>query len=117
MKVIKQLIESMGVSIDYKVGRNAEENDNIIDQKRPNDIWFHMGTISSGHVVAIIPDDLILDKKQLKLIIVQGAVICKQHSKLKSTPNTEVVYTKIKNIEKTDIPGRVIIVNAKTIII
>jgi len=117
MKLIKQLIESMGISIDYKVGRSAEENDAIIDEARPDDIWFHMGTTSSCHVIAIIPDDLILDKKQLRLIIVQGAVICKQHSKLKSTPNAEVVYTKIKNIEKTDIPGRVIMINAKTIII
>ena len=117
MKIVTKQIESMGVSINYTVGKNDQDNDDIIDSAKPNDIWFHLGDASSAHVIANIPDDLILNKKQLKLIIIQGAVVCKEVSKYKSQSNVRVVYTKIKNIVKTETPGRVIMVDAKELII
>ena len=118
MKLITQNIESMGVSVDYMVGENAQDNDAVIDAASPDDYWFHSGYTSSTHVVAIIPTDLILDKKQKKLIITQGAVLCKQYtSKIRSKQHVEIVFTKIKNLVKTEVPGQVIMVNSKTIII
>jgi len=118
MKIISKIIESMGISIDYMVGENAEDNDAVIDAASPDDYWIHSGFTSSTHVVAIIPPDLILSKKQKLLIITQGAVLCKQFtSKIKSKKDVELVYTKIKRLVKTETPGQVIMVDAKTITI
>jgi len=112
------MIESMGISIDFMVGENAEDNDAVIDAAKPDDYWIHSGFTSSTHVVAKIPADLILSKKQKLLIITQGAVLCKQFtSKIKSKQDADLVYTKIKKLVKTETPGQVIMVDAKTITI
>jgi predicted ribosome quality control (RQC) complex YloA/Tae2 family protein len=117
MKTIIKNIDDMGVSIEFTVGQNENENDELIDASKPDDYWFHTGYTSSCHVVANMPTDLILSKNQLRLIKTQGAVICKQYSKLKSKKNVEIVYTKIKKLTKTDKVGQVIMIDAKTIII
>ena len=117
MKTIIQNIGDTGVSIEYKVGKNEKENDELIDASQPDDYWFHLGIISSCHVVAIIPSDLILTKDQIRYIKTQGAVICKQNSKLKSKQNVEIVYTKIKKLVKTEQLGQVIMIDAKSIFI
>jgi len=50
-------------------------------------------------------------------IIKVGALLCKNNTnKLKSIKNVEIMYTYIKNIVKTEVPGCVISQNTKTII-
>ena len=115
MKLITRYIDAIKQNAEYYLGENAQDNFDIIDSSDPDDIWFHMSNISSCHVVVKIPLSNKFDKKQIHKIIVQGAEICKQHSKLKSQKGAEINYTKIKHVNKTDIVGKVELSEFKTI--
>ena len=115
MKTISRHIGALNSDIDYHLGRDAEDNFIIIDDANENDIWFHIEGSPSCHVIANIPEDMKFTKKQLRQIITQGALVCKENSKYKSHKNLDVVYTYVKNVSKTDITGRVSIVNSKII--
>ena len=115
MKTISRYIAALNADIEYSVGRDAEDNFIIIDNANENDIWFHIEGSPSGHVIANVPEDMKFSKKQLRQIITQGALVCKEHSKYKSQRNLDIVYAPVKNVEKTNIIGRVSIVNSKII--
>jgi hypothetical protein len=118
MKTVTRYIDSAKCNINFKIGGNSSENDNLIDESDKNDLWFHIESLPSCHVVADLSNtEIVFDKKQLSKIAIQGAVICKQNSKYKSNKNVSIIYTKIENIIKTDIPGKVVTSNTKTIII
>ena len=110
MKMFTRYIPSIKETIIYKKGRDAQDNFDLIDDSNDNDIWFHIHGDSSAHVVASIDDlNMELNKKQLRDIIKQGAVICKQYSSYKSDKNVPIVYTRIKDVEKSTPVGSVII--------
>ena len=90
---------------------------NIIDVANSNDLWFHIEGESSCHVIASMPIDMKLDKKQLRQIVTQGAVLCKSKSRFRSNKNVPVIYTKVENITKSEPVGTVITENTKSIII
>ena len=116
MKMFTRYIPSIKETIIYKKGRNAQDNFDLIDASKDNDIWFHIYGESSAHVVACIHDlEISLDKKQLRDIVKQGAVICKEQSSCKSHKNVNIVYTKIKNVEKSTPVGTVSIYDGKLI--
>ena len=115
MKTISRYISALGDYIEYIIGQHASDNFEIIDNSKEDDIWFHINNESSGHVIAIIPDNITFSKKQLRQIITQGALVCKENSKYKSQRNLEVVYAYVKNVEKTNIAGKVMITNSKII--
>ena len=103
------------MDVDFVVGKNAKENFEIIDDASDNHIWFHVKGTSSSHVIAHLEDNL--NKKDLRYIVKQGAILCKQHSKMASSKNVEIIYTKVCNVTKTDIQGTVNVINQKSIII
>ena len=115
MKTISRYISALGDDIEYIIGQHASENFKIIDDSKEDDIWFHISNEPSGHVIAIIPDTINFSKKQLRQIITQGALVCKENSKYKSQRDLEVVYAHVKNVEKTNIVGKVMITNSKII--
>ena len=140
MRTVTRFIPSIGETIRYKVGRNAKNNVEIIEDSHPEDIWFHVSKESSCHVVAVmnleyhnnkcnglydpekeylrynfIPDNL--TKKQFMHIIKQGAVICKEYSKCKSEKNVEIIYTNVENVTPTNIVGTVSAFKSKKIVI
>jgi len=115
MKLITRYIDAIKENIEFYVGENAQDNFDIIDTSQPDDIWFHISNISSCHVVAKIPPNHKLNKKQLHKIIIQGAELCKQNSRMKSQTDVSVTYTKIKNVNKTHIIGSVMLIEYKTI--
>ena len=117
MKLESKYIASLKNSIDFKIGQNSQDNFDIIDISNPNDIWFHLYGESSCHVIASINPDIKLDKKQKRQIITQGALLCKQNSRHKSAKNVNIIYTEIKNIEKTEIVGTVHVNEQKSILI
>jgi predicted ribosome quality control (RQC) complex YloA/Tae2 family protein len=119
MKVIERYIEPLNQTFRYIVGQNAQDNFNIIDDADENDYWFHVQNEPSCHVICDLSNVSIasMDKKQLRYLLKQGSIICKQHSKHKSLPNTTIVYTQIKNIAKTNIIGKVSITNSKVLIL
>jgi predicted ribosome quality control (RQC) complex YloA/Tae2 family protein len=117
MKTTSVYIECIKTTIEYHIGGNAAENFELIDNAEPNDIWFHVDGLPSAHIVASIPESMRLDKKQWLKIAKQGSVLCKQHSKYASQKNLPIVFTEIKNVEKTDVIGRVNITNQRTVYI
>ena len=133
-RIVTRFIPSLKINILYKIGKDAKNNFELIDQADPNDLWFHLKDVSSCHVIACLKniqyttrDDELpnfydinfddLDKKEKQQIITQGALLCKQYSKLKSSKNVEIIYTKIEDVQKTNIPGSVLTKNTKTVVL
>lgn len=115
MKTETIFVQGLKREILFHIGKNKGENFEVIDNGKSNDIWFHAKNISSCHVVCEVPEDI--DKKKLRYIVKVGALLCKNNTnKLKSQKNVEVIYTEIKNITKTTIPGCVTTENTKTIV-
>jgi hypothetical protein len=116
MKTESIFLEGLKREITFYIGKNKEENFEVIDMGSPDDLWFHANGEPSCHVVCAVPDD-VTDKKQLRYLIKAGALMCKNNTnKLKSLKNVSIIYTEIKNIEKTDTPGCVIAKNEKSIV-
>ena len=80
-------IPKIKLNIKFLVGKNANDNFNIIDQSDENDLWFHINDAPSCHVIACI-HQYNINKKNLKYVIKQGGIICKKHSKYKSKKYT-----------------------------
>jgi predicted ribosome quality control (RQC) complex YloA/Tae2 family protein len=91
----------------FWIGRDRHDNFNIIDLSQPHYYWFHVNNQSSCHVIACIKD-VKIEKKTLQKIIKHGALLCKINSKFKKIDNVDIVYTQVKNIQKTKIPGCVL---------
>lgn len=116
MKTEIMFVQGLNREITFHIGKNQDDNFGVINEGSADDLWFHANNISSSHIVAIIPENI--TNKELRYIVKAGALLCKNNTnKLKSQKNVEFVYTKIKNIEKTYIPGRVNISNEKKIIV
>ncbi len=114
MKTNILFVQGLNRDITFYIGENQNENFDVIDLGKPNDIWFHANNISSSHVIAILPEDI--EKKELKYIIKIGAMLCKSNTnKLKSLNNVEIIYSQVKNVVKTNIPGCVEVLSKKII--
>jgi predicted ribosome quality control (RQC) complex YloA/Tae2 family protein len=114
MKIETIYIEALKKEYIFYIGKNQKENDEVINKSSMSDVWFHANNISSCHVVCKLPEKLI--KKEMSYIIKAGALLCKKNTnKLKSMKDVEIIYTYIKNIEKTDVSGCVVTQNTKII--
>jgi predicted ribosome quality control (RQC) complex YloA/Tae2 family protein len=133
-RTVTRIIPSLKINLVYKIGSNAKNNFELIDESDPNDMWFHLHNESSCHVIACLKniqyttrDDELpnfydinfddLDKKEKHQIITQGALLCKQYSKLKSAKNVPIIYTKIEDVQKTNVVGSVLTKNTKTVVV
>ena len=113
MKTETIFIKPIQRDVTFYIGKNQEENFEVIDKGAEHDLWFHAKNVSSCHVVCEVPDDI--EKKELRYIITAGALLCKNNTnKLRGLSNVEITYTQIKNITKTKIAGCVETQNAKT---
>jgi predicted ribosome quality control (RQC) complex YloA/Tae2 family protein len=95
------------------IGQNAQENWDIIREAEQNDIWFHVESQPSCHV--IIKTDG--NSKIHKSIINYAAGLCKINSKAKFAKKAKIIYTLIKNvkIKKGDKIGSVHTSNTKNL--
>jgi len=107
MKRIQKYFQGVSRPITYHVGENAEENEEIIDAANADDIWFHGQGFSSCHVIVGVAG-LKLDKKQKRQIVTQGALLCKQYCKYSYMSDLAIIYTEVKNVQKTNIKGTVV---------
>lgn len=101
MKVEKILIDDK--EYELLIGENQNENDLIIKNSRQNDIWFHLQNMSGPHFVLKSNGDCI-PKRYLNKI---GSLFPNYKSGLSYHYN--VIYTSIKNVKLTNIPGKVIV--------
>ena len=93
-------------NVEFYIGENAQENQDIVLYAAPEDLWFHLAGRSSPHVLAVTRD-MQIDRRFLHAIVVQGYLLCKQNSKSKSEKNVDIIYTKIKNVIPTETIGMV----------
>jgi predicted ribosome quality control (RQC) complex YloA/Tae2 family protein len=105
------------IVMTYNIGTSAQDNSDLVVASNPHDIWFHVEGLPSCHVVAVLPENEKIDKKKIRSIIKHGAVLCKQYSKYASHKNLPIIYTKIANVQITNIPGSVTTTATKTIVI
>jgi len=117
MKMKTVVIQSSPKEVVFIVGTCAQDNFDAIDISDPDDIWFHVKDGSSCHVIAKIPLGEKLNKKTMHRIIKQGALLCKQESRYKSAKNLAIIYTRLRNVQKTDIIGSVIADPVSTILV
>jgi hypothetical protein len=116
MKTLNLFLQGLNRDITFNIGENKIDNFNILDISNVDDLWFHSYESSSCYVVAKIPNNII--NKEMKYIIKAGAILCKNYTnKLKKLKNVEIIYTQIKNIEKTEYKGCVRAINEKKIIV
>jgi predicted ribosome quality control (RQC) complex YloA/Tae2 family protein len=113
----EEIVYFDNVPVIYYIGTNAADNFLTIDMGAPDDYWFHAKNVSSCHVVVKMPEGY-EEGINLRSVIKRGALICKQNtSKLKSLQDVEFIYTNVKYVTKTKIPGLVTLTNQKTIIL
>jgi predicted ribosome quality control (RQC) complex YloA/Tae2 family protein len=117
MRNISKYVDAIKGNIAFRVGQNAQENFDLLDASEPHDLWFHVSQESSCHVVATIPPEKNYDKKTMKKIAIQGAVICKQNCRYKSDKDVHVIYTTINNVKKGAHLGTVVVDEYKTIVV
>lgn len=129
-RIITKYIPGLKINLIYKL-ESETNNFESIYHANPEDILFRLSE-SSYHVIAcfknltyntlddempnyynLIFDDL--DESQKKQILKQGALICKQYSRLGSKKNAKVSYTKIKNICDNDMKSNILLFKSKTI--
>jgi predicted ribosome quality control (RQC) complex YloA/Tae2 family protein len=86
------------------IGQSREENTELVNTSDPENIWFHVANAPSSHVVLKTTCKV----KEVPLqVIKRCACLCKSHSKSKSVPKCDIIYTQIENIESTEIVGQV----------
>ena len=84
------------------VGKSWQENEQLIMESSPSDVWFHLDEESSCHVVLKNEDNIPLNKIDKKLIK-RCALIVKQHTnKCVEHQKYTIVYT---NIDKLHLVG------------
>lgn len=93
----------------FRLGKNAQENHQLIDEADKLDWWFHLSEYASGHCI--------VEKENLtKEEIIYAANLIKENSKYNNFKKLKICYTQIKNIKKTKKPGEVIILKTPEII-
>jgi predicted ribosome quality control (RQC) complex YloA/Tae2 family protein len=83
------------------IGQNAQENTAIIRQCDPNDMWFHLKSSSSPHVI-LKTENTLIHKRYLNQI---ASLVYKYKNMITREP---VIYTEIKNVKLTSTPGLVV---------
>ena len=104
-------------SKDYTItiGKNKEENWQLIDASSPDDVWFHIDNQPSCHVV-LKNDDKVKLKDLPRQVLKRAAYLCKINSASKTQPKCDVIYAPISAITKTLIVGQVTVSGATKLI-
>lgn len=88
-----------------KIGKNAIDNDNIIKESKETDVWFHISGLPSCHVII----ECSTENPITKQMIYYCANLVKHNTKYKNINKLKINYTNIKNVFRTDVPGKVIL--------
>lgn len=109
MKTITIIVDENDKEYILQIGENQNENDILIKTNNQNDLWFHIDKISGPHFVLKNGGDSI-PKRYLNYI---AGLFPNYKSNL--TKRYNVIYTEIKNVKLTKVPGQVTINNFKKI--
>jgi predicted ribosome quality control (RQC) complex YloA/Tae2 family protein len=102
---------------DYqiRVGKNQQENDYIIRTSSQTSLWFHLKDFPSAHAtVTNIKKPGVYGKD----VIFRVATLVKDAAKqgVNNLQKVSVNYLPIKNVKRTEIPGKVILTKSPKII-
>jgi predicted ribosome quality control (RQC) complex YloA/Tae2 family protein len=106
------MLEIIENDIKYKLGRNAKENFELIDEAyvlNDNYWWFHLEDHPSGHCV-------VHSEQMDKSIALVASQLVKSHSKLKDQKKVKIIYTQIKEVKKNKTMGEVTLLNKPMIL-
>jgi hypothetical protein len=100
---------------DYqiKVGQNQHENDLIIRAAPQNALWFHLKDFPSAHATLTKINPITTrpsnQAKYDSIAIIRAASLVKVHAKngVNNLQKVSVNYLPIKNVKRTEIPGKV----------
>ena len=99
---------------DYqiKVGQNQHENDLLIRSAPQTALWFHLKDFPSAHAI-LAKINTTRQSNQTKydtLAIIRAASLVKIHAKngVNNLQKLSVNYLPIKNVKRTETPGKVI---------
>ena len=109
MKTITIIIDESDKDYILQIGENQYENDNLIKTNSQNELWFHIDNTSGPHFVLQNRGDSI-PKRYLNYI---AGLFPNYKSNL--TKRYNVIYTEIKNVKLTNVPGQVTVSNVKLI--
>lgn len=101
------MLEIMFKDHKIMIGKNQDENDELVNNADPNDYWLHLSNYPSPHVIIQNSNKKRINNKILK----QAAYQLKINSKYKNIPNIDVDIAKIKHIQQTNKPGMVLVNN------
>jgi predicted ribosome quality control (RQC) complex YloA/Tae2 family protein len=89
---MKEIIDENNTT--YWLGKNAQDNWDIIKLAEDNWAWFHLDKFSSGHVIICKNYDIISNDE-----ILYASNLCISNSKYKCQKNIGVVYCQINNLD------------------
>ena len=105
------MIEEQFRGYSIQIGKNENENDELIDKSSPEDYWLHLSSVPSPHCVILNPN-----KKKIHIKIIRhAAYLTKKYSKYSHMSKVEVDVSKIKFLTKTNKKGLVVVTNVKTV--
>ena len=87
---MKEIIDNNTI---YWVGKNAQDNWDIIKKADDNWLWFHLDKFPSGHVIICKKFDTITNDE-----INFASKLCIDNSKYKLLKNLGIVYSEINNL-------------------
>jgi predicted ribosome quality control (RQC) complex YloA/Tae2 family protein len=101
------MIEEQFRGYIIRVGKNKNENDELITKASPEDYWLHLSNVPSPHCIIINPSGKRIHNK----IVKHAAYLTKKHSKYASILKIDIDVTRIKFIKKTNKKGLVTVAN------
>ena len=101
MKLINQI---------YKLGETAKENWKLLDDSNDFDVFFHLASYPSGYVILEYRDGLPTQKE-----IIEGANLCKVHTKYRNLKNLKVDFCFCSNVAKGDTVGQAVFISNRKV--
>lgn len=87
-----------------RLGKTAKENWELFDNSRPEYLFFHLSSFSSGYLILECEDVSTVNKACLQ----EAAQLCKQNTKYRNIKHAKVDYTTCDNLTKGDYTGEII---------
>jgi len=102
-------------SLQFRIGKNATENTELVLLASEQDVWFHVADAPSAHLVYFNGLGHDLESLRKSGVIYRMAVELKKASKYRD--NVRIIYDYIRNIKTTPKPGLVYTKNPRSIVV
>lgn len=96
------------------VGRNGRENDRLVREARPWDLWFHARDVPGAHVVLRLPAR---EARVPEAIVLEAAAVAAAHSRAAGEAGVDVLVVEAGRVRKPRgaSPGRVVVAGERVV--